>query len=257
MTDTVPHSPAGAGRLAGRTALITGASRGLGAAIAQRFAREGAHVILTARTVGGLEETDDAVRAAGGQATLVPMDLRTFEEIDLLGPNLYPRFPKLDVVVLAAAQLGDLSPVAQSNHGSWHGSLDVNLTANYRLLRTLDPLLRGAEAGRVIAVTDAVASGAVPFWFGYAVSKAGLETLIRLYAAEVATTTRIRANLVRVPPLRTRLRAGAYPGEDQSRLADPAEVTEAFVDLASADWTGTGEILDAAGYTARSGVPQA
>ncbi|MFN0043667.1 MAG: SDR family NAD(P)-dependent oxidoreductase, partial [Alphaproteobacteria bacterium] len=174
------------GRLSGRLALVTGASRGLGAAIAGAFAAEGADLVLLARTVGGLEETDDAVRRAGGHATLVPLDLADSDALDRLGAALYARHGKLDILVGAAAMLGTLSPVAHADPKDWERVMAVNLTANFRLLRSMDPLLRASDAGRVIFVTDAVAAEARAYWSAYAVGKAALEAMARTYAHENA-----------------------------------------------------------------------
>ena len=164
-----------AGRLAGKVALITGASRGIGAAVAERFAAEGAHVVLAARTVGGLEEVDDLVRAVGGMATLVPLDLREFIKIDELAAALLDRWGRLDIVVGNAAELGTFSPLGHIEPTTWTEVMDLNLTANWRLIRAMDPLLRSAPDGRAIFVTSAVARGVFPYWGPYAVSKAGLE----------------------------------------------------------------------------------
>lgn len=236
-------SPSTTGRLAGRLALVTGASRGLGAAVAKRFAAEGAHVVLVARTVGGLEAVDDAIRAAGGPApTLVPADLRKHEALEVLGASLYQRFGKLDIVVGNAAQLGTLSPIAHSELKPWTQTIELNLIANYRLIRAMDPLLRQSDAGRAIFVTDSVAHGPKPYWNAYAVSKSGLETLVKLYAAE-NTKTAIRANLVDPGPLATALRAKAYPGETGEALPSPDSVADLFVRLAEPSCTDTGRIL--------------
>ena len=233
------------GRLAGRIALVTGASRGIGAAVAERFAAEGAKLVLTARTVGGLEETDDAVRKAGGEsATLVPLDLRDFETIDRLGASLYERFGRLDILVGNAGMLGSLSPVGHIAPETWQEVLDINLTANWRLIRSLDALLRAGEAGRAIFVTSGAASGAFAYWGAYAVSKAALEMLVRTYAAEVAKTP-LKVNLIDPGAVRTRLRAQAFPGEDPQRLAPPEAIAELFVELASADYTKNGEVVRA------------
>ncbi|MDH3919698.1 MAG: SDR family NAD(P)-dependent oxidoreductase, partial [Rhodospirillales bacterium] len=202
------------GRLAGRIALVTGASRGLGAAVARRFAAEGARLVLVARTVGGLEEVDDALRRAGGEpATLVPLDLRDFDRIDQLGAQLYERFGRLDVLVGNAAVLGTLSPLGHVAPKTWSEVLEVNLTANWRLIRSLDPLLRQSEAGRAVFVTSGVTARAYPYWGPYAASKAALESLVRTYAAE-AEKTALKVNLLDPGVLRTALRAQAFPGED-------------------------------------------
>lgn len=229
-------------RLAGRLALVTGASRGIGAAVARRFAAEGAHVILLARTVGGLEELDDEIRGAGGNATLVPLDLRDFDKIDQMGGALYQRFGKLDVLVGNAGVLGTLSPTGHVMPQTWQEVMDVNLTANWRLIRSLDPLLRRSETGRAIFTTCAAAREARPYWGPYAASKAALETMVRIYAGEVEKTP-IRVNLIDPGIVRTKLRLQGFPAEDRARLAAPEDVTEPFVALAEPLCTHHGEIL--------------
>lgn len=232
-------------RLEGRVALITGASRGIGAAVAKRFAAEGAHVILVARTVGGLEEVDDAIRARGGEeATLVPLDLTLLEAIDELGARVAERFGRLDILVGNAATLGVLSPMGHIDPEVWDQVIALNLTANWRLIRSFDPLLRESEAGRAIFVTSGVAGGVHPYWGAYAVSKAALEALVRTYAGEV-TKTRVRVNLVDPGAVRTRMRAQAFPGEDPETLPPPESVTDAFVELAEPACARHGEILRA------------
>jgi NAD(P)-dependent dehydrogenase (short-subunit alcohol dehydrogenase family) len=226
-------------RLDERIALITGASRGVGAAVATRFAAEGAHVILVARTVGGLEEVDDRVRAAGGSATLVPLDLLDGEAVDRLGASVAERWGRLDVLVGNAAMLGRLAPMGHIPPAEWEEVVALNLSANWRLVRAFDPLLRASPAGRAIFVTSGITQGAVAYWGAYAVSKAALEALAMTYAAEVANTS-VRVNLVNPGPTRTRLRAQAFPGEDPETLPPPEAVTEAFVALAEASFTGNG-----------------
>ena len=238
-----------AGRLAGRIALITGASRGIGAAVAKRFAAEGAHVILTARTTGALEEIDDSIRAlakqgGGGQATLVPFDLLEVDKIDQLGVAIAQRFGRLDVLVGNAGRLGALTPMSHIDPAQWERSLGVNLTANWRLIRILEPLLRLSPAGRAIFVTSSAAHGVHPYWGAYAVTKAGLEAMIQTWAGEL-TKTNLRVNLLDPGATRTRLRAEAYPGEDPAKLKPPEEVTEAFVRLAMASEMRHGEIVRA------------
>jgi len=230
------------GRLAGRLALITGASRGLGAAVARRFAAEGAQLVLVARTVGGLEETDDAVRRAGSSATLVPLDLTDFDAIDRLGQSLHERFGRLDILVGNAAALGTLSPVGHITTRDWAAVVNLNLTANWRLLRSFDRLLRASDAGRAIFVTDALARAPKAYWGAYAATKAALETLVRVYADEVANT-RIRVNLVDPGRLRTALRARAFPGEKPESLPAPESVAAAFVALAEAACARHGELI--------------
>jgi NAD(P)-dependent dehydrogenase (short-subunit alcohol dehydrogenase family) len=227
------------GRLAGKVALITGASRGIGAAVAERFAREGAHVVLAARTVGGLEEVDDAIRAVGGSATLVPVDLRDFIKIDELAAKLFDRWGRLDVLVGNAAEFGVFSPLGHLDPATWAEVMDLNLTANWRLIRAMDPLLRAAPVGRAIFVTSSVARPISAYWGPYAVSKAGLEMLVKVYAGEIAKT-RVRANLLDPGIIGTRLRARAFPGEDSSRLPPPESVADAFLSLTSPECTRNG-----------------
>src|SRR5437588_4730746 len=234
------------GRLAGRIALITGASRGIGAAIALRFAGEGAHVVLAARTVGGLEEVDDQIRAAGGSATLVPVDLREFARIDELAAALYERYGRLDILVGNAAEFGLFSPAGHIDPKLWGEIIDLNLTANWRLIRAMDPLLRAAPAGRAIFVTSRLARDALPYYGPYAVSKAGLETMVRIYAGEIARTT-VRANLIDPGIARTRLRAVIFPGENPETVPPPERVTDVFLELALPECSRNGEIVALAG----------
>jgi NAD(P)-dependent dehydrogenase (short-subunit alcohol dehydrogenase family) len=232
-------------RLAGKIALITGASRGIGAAVAERFAGEGAHLVLAARTVGGLEEVDDRVRGAGGSATLVPVDLRDFIKIDELAAALLERWGRLDILVGNAAEFGTFSPLGHIDPATWAEVMDLNLTANWRLIRAMDPLLRAAPAGRAIFVTSGVARGVFPYWGPHAVSKAGLEMLVKIYAGEIAKT-KVRANLIDPGIVRTRLRAHAFPGEDPARLPPPESVADAFLALALTECTRNGEVVAAA-----------
>ena len=231
--------------MAGKVALVTGASRGIGAAVAVAFAAEGAHLVLTARTTGGLEEVDDRVRAVGGSATLVPLDLCDPERIDDLAGALYQRWGHLDILVGNAGEFGVLSPLGHIPPKVWAEVVDVNLNANWRLIRGLDPLLRAAAAGRAIFVTSGVARGVFPYWGAYAVSKAALEMLVRLYAAEIADTP-VRANLIDPGIVRTRLRARAFPGENPGYLPPPESIAEAFLALALPECTCNGEIVSAA-----------
>ena len=230
------------GRLSDKVALITGASRGIGAAVAVRFASEGAHLVLAARTVGGLEEIDDAVRAIGGSATLVPVDLRDFIKIDELAARLCERWGRLDILVGNAAEFGVFSPLGHIDPKTWAEVVDLNLTANWRLIRAMDPLLRAAPAGRAIFVTSRVARRAFPYWGPYAVSKAALEMLVKIYAGEVAKT-RARVNLLDPGMVRTRLRARAFPGEDPRKVPPPESVADLFLELASPECTCNGEIV--------------
>ncbi len=237
MTDT--------GRLAGRVALVTGASRGIGAAVARRFAAEGANVILTARTTAGLEEVDDAIRQSGGAAaaTLVPLDLVEPGEVDKLGPAIAERFGRLDILVGNAGVLGTLTPVHQIEPSEWDEVLAVNLTANWRLIRTLDPLLRRSDAGRAMFVSSGVAGGRA-YWGSYAVSKTALEGLVLTWAQETAKTS-LRVNLIDPGGVRTTMRAAAFPGEDPMTLPTPDEIADVFVELAEPACDRHGEVVRA------------
>ncbi|EWY40000.1 oxidoreductase [Skermanella stibiiresistens SB22] len=229
-------------RLSNRVALITGASRGIGAAVAERFAAEGAHVILAARTVGGLEEVDDRVRAKGGTATLVPVDLMDHDKIDQLGQSIFERFGRLDIAVGNAAMLGDLSPMSHYAPKVWDRVFSLNVTANYRLIRSLDRLLRGSDAGRALFVTSGVARNAVAYFGAYAASKAALETMVKMYALEVATTP-LKVNLIDPGVIRTKLRAQGFPGEDPMVHPAPEDITDRFVELAEPAYRRHGEIV--------------
>lgn len=230
-------------RLKGKVALVTGASRGIGYAVARAFAREGAHVIALARTVGGLEELDDEIQAMGGSATLVPLDLKDMPAIDRLGGAIFERWKKLDILVGNAGMLGPISPLAHVDPKPWEEVLTVNVTANWRLIRSLDALLRQAEAGRAIFVTSGAAHKMRPYWGPYAVSKAAVEALARTYAAEVAITN-VRCNLINPGPVRTAMRAKAMPGEDPETLTKPDALVEAFLTLAAADFSDNGVLYD-------------
>ena len=228
--------------LAGSVALVTGASRGTGAATALALARLGAHVVLTARTEGGLMETDDAIRAAGGAATLLPLDLRTGDAVDVIGPSLLNRFGRLDILVLAAATLGALTPAAQLLPATWTELVEVNLTAVQRLIRSTDPLLRAAPAGRAVALTCAIASEATAYWGGFGATKAGMEYLVRAWAAE-SRLTPLRVNLCDPGPVATRLRLISHPAEDKGELATAADVAPAIAALCLPSETRQGETI--------------
>lgn len=230
--------------LQNRVALITGASRGIGAETAKCFAAAGAHVVLAARTVGGLEEVDDAIRRAGGSATLVPLDLRQHDLIDQLGANIYERWGKLDILVGNAAMLGTLTPLAHAEPKQWNDVINVNLTANYRLIRSMDPLLRRSDAGRVIFVTSGVARRNYAYWGPYGISKAGLEAMVRTYAEEVADTN-IKVNLFDPGIVRTAMRAQAFPGENPVTLPEPEVVAQQMLKLAVPECARHGEIYAA------------
>ncbi|QEX16269.1 oxidoreductase [Hypericibacter terrae] len=233
-------------RLEGRVAVITGASRGIGAAVARRFAAEGAHLILVARTVGGLEEIDDEVKKLGGSATLCPFDLTDYAAIDRLGAAIFERWKKLDILVANAGLLGTLTPLAHIKPKEWDQVLAVNLTANWRLIRSLDPLLRASPSGRAIFVTSGAGQGMRAYWGTYAVSKAALEMLATTYAAETQKTN-LRVNMIDPGRIRTGMRAAAYPGEDPKTLPPPEHVTDLMVELASPECTKHGERITVPG----------
>lgn len=232
------------GRLAGRIALVTGASRGVGAAVAKAYAAEGAHVILVARTVGGLEEVDDAIQAAGGQATLAPLDLTEPGGIERLGASVFERWGRLDVLVGNAAVLGQLSPVPNLQPEVWDKAFALNVTANWRLIRVFDPLLRRSEAGRAIFVTSGATRRLPAYWGLYSATKAALEALALTYAQEVARTS-VRVNLVNPGPTRTKMRAQAFPGEDPDSLPPPEHVCPTLIRLAEPSYTGNGQWIAA------------
>jgi NAD(P)-dependent dehydrogenase (short-subunit alcohol dehydrogenase family) len=216
--------------LADRIALVTGASRGIGYATALALAKAGAHIVAVARTVGGLEELDDAIKGAGGSTTLVPLDLKDYEGIDRLGLALHERFGRLDALVANAGILGPLSPLGHVEANAWDEVMAVNVTANWRLICAMDPLLKFSDAGRVVFVSSGVAALALAYWGPYAVSKAALETLARTYAAETASTN-VRVNVLTPGPVRTRMRAQAMPGEDPMTLETPDQVADKIVEL--------------------------
>ena len=223
----------GTGRLAGRVALITGASRGIGAAIARRFGAEGAHFVLVARTVGGLEAADDAVRAAGGTATLVPLDLTDFDKIDQMAAAIWQRFGRLDILVGNAGLLGELGPLGHLEPQLFQRLIDLHVTANWRLIRACDAALRQAPAGRALFTSCAAGHEATAYWSGYAVTKAALEMMVRVYAAELGLT-RVKAVLVDPGPVATALRKTAFPGEDPAALLRPDDVAQCFLEAALA-----------------------
>lgn len=231
-------------RLEGRVALITGASHGIGRAVAKRFAAEGATVIALGRNVGALEELDDEIRADGGKLVLLPMDLTTYEKIDAMGASIYERFGKLDIVVGNAGLLGELAPVGHIDTQVFENTYATNVTANFRLIRSVDKLLRLSDAGRAIFVTSNASSKGRAFWGLYASTKAALESLVLSYAQEVEETP-LRVNLVNPGRIRTKMRAEAYPGEDPETLPTAESITDVFVDLAATDCTKHAEVVNA------------
>ncbi|QYU67317.1 SDR family NAD(P)-dependent oxidoreductase [Leptolyngbya sp. 15MV] len=227
-----------------RVALVTGASRGIGAAVALELARLGAHCVLIARTQGGLEETDDAIRAAtGGNATLLPFDLQKQEkEMDMLGPSIFERFGRLDILVHNAGALGRLTPVAHIEPRDWAEVVAVNLTASWRLIRSCDPPLRASDAGRAVFVTPGRVAQPLPFWGMYGATKAGMAHLVQTWAGEVAKTT-LRVNLADPGTVATSMRALAMPGEDPNSIAQPADIAPALAALCLPTETRHGETV--------------
>lgn len=230
-------------RFAGRIVLVTGASRGIGRAVAKAFAQDGAHVILLARTVGGLEELDDEIRAAGGTATLVTLDLRQGDKVDQLGPSIFQRWAKLDVLVGNAGVLGPLSPLPHITSDAFTEVIDINLTANWRLMRSLEPLLRRSDAGRAIFVSSGAAKSNAAYWGPYSAAKAGMEALARTWAAELSSTP-VRINIINPGPIRTGMRAKAFPGEDPMTLKTPEDIVPLFLQLADPGLTDTGKVYN-------------
>ncbi|MGF1477757.1 MAG: SDR family NAD(P)-dependent oxidoreductase [Geminicoccaceae bacterium] len=221
--------------LADRIILITGASRGLGRAVAVACAGRGAQVICVARTQGGLEETDDLVKDAGGMpAVLVPMDLRQSPSVETLGAAIAERFGRLDGLVSAAGQLGELSPIAHLQPKVLAASVELLLLVNHRLIRSFDPLLRAASEARAVFVTGSATAADRPFWSAFAASCAGLDALVRAYAAETAKTS-LKVNAYDPGPMRTRLRAAAYPGEATERVPMPEEKVAGLLTLLGPD----------------------
>jgi NAD(P)-dependent dehydrogenase (short-subunit alcohol dehydrogenase family) len=232
--------------LDGCIALVTGASRGFGRAVALELARAGAHVIALARTQGALEELDDAIRAAGSDATLVPCDLKDFEALDRLGAAIYERWGGLDILIANGGILGPLTLLAHIAPKHWEEVFAVNVTANWRLIRSLDLPLRRAEAGRVIFISSSAGHRAdlKPYWGAYAISKAALDALARIYAAETRNISSIKVMIVDPGPVRTRMRAKAMPGEDPMSLTTPEEIAPRILPLCLPEWQETGKLYD-------------
>ncbi len=232
--------------LSSRIALVTGASRGIGYATAKELARRGAHVIAMARTQGALEELDDEIRALGGEATLVPCDLTDFDALDRLGLALHERWGKLDILVGNAGMLGTLSPLGHLEPKEWDRTFAVNVTANWRLIRSLDPLLRRSDAGRAVFLSSGAGHRADlrAYWGLYGTTKAAVDALARFYAAETINISNIRVMLVNPGPLRTAMRARAMPGEDPASLQTPDAVAPKIVDLCLPTSTETGKLYD-------------
>lgn len=230
------------GSLAGRIALVTGCSRGIGYEAARALAAAGAHIVLLARTQGALEELHDEIVDLGGSSTITPLDLRDFDKIDALGPALYERFQKLDILVANAGTLGTLTPLGHVTAQDWQEVIDVNLSANWRLIRTLDPALKQSDAGRAVFITSAAAHLDIAYWGPYSISKAALETMVRIYAAETSSGS-IKANLLDPGAVRTAMRAKAFPGEDPLILPEPRDIAPLIVEMASPRFSKSGETV--------------
>ncbi len=229
--------------LEGKLALVTGASRGIGYHCALTLAREGAHVIAVARTVGGLEELDDEIHGTGGSATLVPLDLLDFDAIDRLGGSIHERWGKLDILISNAGTLGGISPVEHFEPKTFEKVMSLNVTANWRLIGSMSPLLRASSQARAVFMTSGAATACKPFWSVYASSQAALQTMVKSWAHENKKTT-MRINLLDPGPMRTALRAEAMPGEDKEDVAHPRKISASILRLTHPDLQETGAIFD-------------
>lgn len=229
--------------LSGKIALITGSSQGIGAAVAKAYAKAGAHVILLARNVAGLESVHDMIRDFAGLATIMPVDLLKLDALDMLGPTIFERFGALDIFVGNAGMLGTLGPLTHADPKEFQKVMDINVTANYRLIRTLDPLLKASDAGRAIFVsTGASVTKGRAYWGAYSISKAGLESMAHVYAQEVANTN-MRVNVIDPGAVRTDMRKSAKPGEDPNSLPAPEDIVSEFINLAASTCEKNGEII--------------
>ncbi|QDG78057.1 SDR family NAD(P)-dependent oxidoreductase [Labrenzia sp. PHM005] len=227
----------------GRVALVTGASRGIGYQLAKQLASRGAHVIAIARTVGGLEDLDDEIQAAGGQATLVPVDLMDYDALDRLGAAIFERWKKLDIMIGNAGMLGVLSPLGHISPKDFEKVMAINVTANWRLIRSLDPLLRQSDAGRALFLTAVQANTCTAFWGLQSTSKAAVEALARTWANE-SLQTKMKINLADPGPTRTGLRAKAMPGEPTENLPEPSLVASELLELVKPEVLETGKLYD-------------
>jgi len=229
--------------LSGKIVLVTGASRGIGYQAALEAARRGAHVVAVARTVGGLEDLDDEIKAAGSDATLVPLDLRDGDGIDRLGKAIFERWGRLDGLIGNAGVLGTITPLSHLDVKDFDQAFAVNVAANYRLIRSVDALLRQSAAGRAVFVSSSSSHSARPFWGLYAATKAALETMVKSYAGELSTT-QVKANVFWPGAVRTAMRAKAMPGENPDTLPHPREVAGKLVDMVAPAWTDTRVVYD-------------
>ncbi|MBT5767089.1 MAG: SDR family NAD(P)-dependent oxidoreductase [Kordiimonadaceae bacterium] len=231
--------------LEGKVAVVTGASRGIGKATALALAKEGAHIIAVARTVGALEALDDEIKAVSGNAaTLVPLDITDFDALDRLGGVIMEKYGKLDILIANAGFLADITPVSHLKPKTFDKLMNVNVTANYRLIRSLDPLLRAADHGRAVFMGSSnVARNPRHFWGGYATSKAALECLVKTYAQEIERSN-LRVNILNPGPIRTAMRAKAAPGEDASKLDTPEDLMPLMMQLCSPEFNDNGIVAD-------------
>lgn len=231
--------------LEGKVAVVTGASRGIGKATALALAKEGAHIIAVARTVGALEALDDDIKAVSGSAaTLVPLDITDFDALDRLGGVIMEKYGKLDILIANAGFLGDITPVSHLKPKTFDKLMNVNVTANYRLIRSLDPLLRAADHGRAVFIGSSnLARNPRHFWGGYATSKAALECLVKTYAQEIERSD-LRVNILNPGPIRTAMRAKAAPGEDASKLDTPEDLIPLMMQLCSPEFNDNGIVAD-------------
>ncbi|HPF47478.1 MAG: SDR family NAD(P)-dependent oxidoreductase [Alphaproteobacteria bacterium] len=230
--------------LKNKIAVVTGASRGIGYATAKALAKEGAHIFAIARTVGSLEALDDDIIKLGGETTLVPLDITDYDALDRMGGIIAKKYGKLDILVGNAGTLGDITPISHLKPKVWQQVMDVNVTANYRLIRSLDPLLRAADHGRAVFVgSSTLVREPRPFWGGYAISKAALECMVRTYAAEIEKSN-LRVNILNPGPIRTAMRARAMPGEDPNLVDKPEALMPLMVKLCSPDFNENGKIAD-------------
>lgn len=229
--------------LAGRVTLVTGASRGIGYACALELAKAGSHVIAVARTQGALEELDDVIRSFGGEATLVPMDLKQYDGIDQLGLAIHERWGRLDGLLANAGLLGEMAPLGHISPKKFEETLAVNVTANFRLIRSLDPLLQQSPSGRAVFMTSKAAQSRKAFWGIYAASKSALDAMVMSYAHENEKTN-LKINLVTPGPVRTQMRAKAMPGEDPDTLRQPADIAKYIAPLLGPSWDTHGKIVD-------------
>jgi len=225
-------------------AVVTGASRGIGYATAKALASEGAHVFAIARTVGSLEALDDEIKEVGGETTLVPLDITDYDALDRLGGIIAEKYGKLDILIGNAGTLGDITPISHLKPKVWQQLMDINVTANYRLIRSLDPLLRAADNGRAVFVGSAsLVRDPRPYWGGYSTSKAALECLAKTYAKEVEKSN-LRVNILNPGPIKTAMRARAVPGEDSSTIDTPEDLMPLMIKICSADFRANGKVVD-------------